>query len=579
MPGIYGYIKRDEKDNYLNNMSKNLMYQNYFKKDENFNDRNIEASHIHLGKMKKNTDFFFKKGIYISIEGEQYDSNYISFENLLFDSYKEQKLKSTLNKLDGYFNAVIYDSNIKKVFLISDRYGMRMLYYYFNKGHFAWSGEVKGLLGIDFLDKSIDKKQIECFMDLGYLLEDNTLHKHINLIKPSTIMTFDIESAELTQEYYWKWSEIKQQNIPFDDAVDKLGILFLNAVGKRFNQNEKIGISLSGGLDSRAIFAAVNKLYPIFNGYAYTFGVKGCDDIEIAKQCIANTNWKHKIFHFSNNNWFELRKEKVWFSDGMLNIMHMHGSEFGSEVSKIIDFNLSGYAGDVVLGGGWFDKLPLNKRASKHNLKIFYKNYIDICNIEDDFYNLNHCEPHLYMNRVRRFTNMGTVNGLYNLNLRKPFFDNKLIEFIYSISDEYRKNNKLYSTMLLKFFPDFFKDIPWQRTGITIDKEISNNLPAKIMRKSKSILYKLKVLKNKKYFIDYQELIKEKRVSKYLNQILNLRNSCFSKYTNENYKDMYLLQHLNNNENYSDKILRAATIELYLKKVTIESSTDNKPEV
>lgn len=53
--------------------------------------------------------------------------------------------------------------------------------------------------------------------------------------------------------------------------------------------DEKIGISLSGGLDNRAIFAAVNHLYPDYKGYAYTFGVPECDDITIAEQVIARS--------------------------------------------------------------------------------------------------------------------------------------------------------------------------------------------------------------------------------------------------------------------------------------------------
>jgi len=370
----------------------------HFLKDDDFIDSSFEASHLHLGKMKKDTKSFVKKGIYVSIEGEQYDYKESDFEELIYNAYINGNLEDFLNKLDGYFNAVIYDSNIQKVFLISDRYGMRMLYFYFKDGYFAFSGEIKGLLGLDFVDSSIDSSQIDCFMDLGYLLEDNTWHSHIKLIKPASIMEFDIESKELTEKYYWKWSEIKPQNISFDEAVYKLGNLWLEAVKKRFNPDEKIGIPLSGGLDSRAIFAAVNKLYPDYSGYSYTFGIPNCDDIKIVKSCISRTKWKHIEFDLTSANWFESRKKKVWYTDGMMNMMHMHGSEFLNEVSDNVDIILNGYSGDVVLGGGWFNVIPCDVRATKANLQYFYKNQIETCNIADDFYDIKHCEPHLYMN-------------------------------------------------------------------------------------------------------------------------------------------------------------------------------------
>jgi len=567
MPGIYGYIKQNQQDNLLANMTDKLYHHSHFVKDEEFNDDYFQASHVHLGKMKKDTKSFVKNGVYVSIGGEQYDYKESSFEELIFEAYSNGNLEEFLNKLDGYYNAVIYDSNKQKVFLISDRYGMRMLYFYFKDGHFAFSSEVKGLLGLDFVDSSIDTAQIECFMDLGYLLEDNTWHKYIKLIKPASIIEFDINTKELTQRYYWKWSEIKPQNISFDVAVDKLGELWLEAVGKRFNPTEKIGIALSGGLDSRAILAAVNKLYPDFKGYSFTFGIPKCDDIRIAKQCIARTKWQHKKFYFTSDNWFEPRKKKVWLTDGMMNMMHMHGSEFLDEVSANIDFSLNGYAGDVVLGGGWFAQLPTDTRATKRNLKSFYKQYIDICNIEDNFYDIQHVEPHLYMNRVRRFTNMGTVNGLYKVDQRKPFFDNKLVEFIYSISDEYRKDNKLYSAMLLKFFPKFYKDIPWQKTGITIDKKISNSLMSKVIKKAKRIPYKLGILKNTNSYADYKNWLKDSDVSKDISNILEKQTSQYQKYTDIDFKQKYLLPHLNGERDYSEEILRSVTIEIYLKSI------------
>lgn len=569
MPGIYGYIKKDKEDNQLENMTKILNHQQHFIKEDDFVDENFSSSHIHLGNFKTTKDMFFKDGIYISIEGEQYDYENTSFVELVFESYIENCLDIFLNKLDGYFNAVIYDSNLKKLFLISDRYGMRMLYFYYKDGNFAFSSEVKGLLALDFVDKEIDPNQIDVFMDLGYLLEDNTWHKHIKLIKPATILEFDIDTKELNHRYYWKWSEIKPSNLSFDEAVDKLGELWLKAVEKRFNPNEKIGISLSGGLDSRAIFAAVNTLYPDSEGIAYTFGIPNCDDIKIAKQCVSQTKWKHKEFYFTSDNWFEPRKDsRVWFSDGMKSIRHMHGSEFSEEIRKNNSIIIGGVFGDIILRfSSLQDKDDVhNKRINKELSKLFYKNYSSKDFIMDDFYDIKNCEPFLLMNDGRRFSNMGVLNVSDKFSMRLPFFDNKLIEFIYSINDEYRKDNKLYSSMLLKKFPKFFQTIPWSNTGKIVGA--SNNLSKlkKLLNKIKRIPYKFGLL-NDKEFVDYPKWISEKKVNNTLKKLLNYNGSLYSKYTDRNFKIEYLDKNFIRFRKYDEKILRAATIEIYLQKL------------
>lgn len=568
MPGVYGYIKRFREDNQLKAMTKILYHNENFIKEDDFNDDTFAYSHIHLGNMKSYDGLFFRDGIYIAVEGEQYDYKNINFEDLIFKAYTENNLDSFLNKLDGYFNAMIYDSIKKKVFLISDRYGLRMLYFYYKDGNFAFSGEVKGLLGLDFVNKEFDGSQIDIFMNVGHLLEDNTWYKYIKLMRPATIMELDIDSSGLTQKYYWKWSEIKPSNIGFDDAVDRLGEIWLKAVKKRFNQECNVGVLLSGGLDSRAIFAAINKLYPKYEGVAYTFGISNCDDIKIAKQCIEQTKWKHKEFYFTNNNWFEPRKNRIWFTDGMLNLKHMHGSEFFKAIGNDKRFIIGGVFGDIILR---FTSLQgkdaaYDKRVNNELAQLFYKGYSNQDFIMDSFYNINNCDPFTLMNDGRRFSNMGVFNTSDSFDFRVPFFDNALIEFIYSVSDSYRKDNRLYSSMLLKFFPEFFKYIPWANTGKTIDKKMSSNKIMTILKKIKRIPYKMGLLYDGG-FVDYLKWIEQKEVKKELNDLLDPGRALYSKYTNVDFKFKYLNKKLKGIRKYDEMILRAATIEIYLRKL------------
>jgi len=160
---------------------------------------------------------------------------------------------------------------------------------------------------------------------------------------------------------------------------------------------------------------------------------------------------------------------------------------------------------------------------------------------------------------------MGTVNGLNQVDHRKPFFDNKVIEFIYSIPDEYRKNNKLYSAMLLKFFPEFFQNIPWQKTGKTIDKKISNSLISKVIRKIKRAPYTLGILKDTNSYTDYKNWLKNSIASKEISNILEKKTSQYQKYADIDFKKEYLTPHLNGEKVYSEEILRATTIEYYLR--------------
>lgn len=576
MPGIFGFIKKNQKSS-LHSMQQAMTLYPPFKQDNLFEDDLIAASRVHLGKIGEQSSPTKQGSLLAWIEGEAYNlaelapsfgySSDTSFATALLTVYENNKLDSFLNKLDGYFCACIYDQKKSEVKLISDRYGMRMLYWYMNEGKFAWASEVKGILALDGIDKTIDPISFDCFMELGYLLGEHTWFDKIKLIKPATVLSFNLRSGNITQYHYWSWAEITPSSLTFDEAVDELGKRFIKAVERRFNPNEKIGITLSGGLDSRIIFAAVDHLYPNYKGNAFTFGVNGCDDIILAKQVTDRSNWKHTEYYFTSDNWLKPRVEKVWNTDGMKDMKHMHGGEFLDNIVSHIGVNLNGYGGGLMTG-----ELLSDKNFKLHTLVAnkFTNRWSGLITCNDKFYSENY-EAIVYMNRNRRFTNMGTVNSLIALENRKPIMDNAVVELLTSLPREFRKDNKLYAATLLKFFPKYFKDIPWQRTGKPVGLTPKRSFIERAFNRGIRELNKILGIKSSKDYTDYNNWIRSPEVSNYLMKLLNVEDAEYSKVTDINLLEKYLLPHLQSkHKDYSDKVLRAATVEIYLKKVAVK---------
>ena len=70
----------------------------------------------------------------------------------------------------------------------------------------------------------------------------------------------------------------------------------------------------------------------------------------------------------------------MWKTDGMLNMYHMHYPHIMHEIEQLIDINLSGFSGDLVLGGSYLEKIYkifftkkfLNKRINADIAKLYY---------------------------------------------------------------------------------------------------------------------------------------------------------------------------------------------------------------
>lgn len=578
MPGLYGVVNSESASSNLESMTKSMYLYNHLIQDELFCDGIIAASRVSTGKVGELTSPVKLDSYAIWIEGEAYNVpnvasdlglEALTFSDLLLAAEQSGQLNQCLNKIDGYFCAALYNSESKKLKLMSDRYGMRLLYWYHKDGMMAWGSEVKAILAVNNVNKKLDSTSFECFMELGYLMGEHTWFEYIQLIKPASVIEYDLASDKAYQYHYWKWSEIEPSNMSFDEAANKLGKCFIQAVAKRFNPNEQIGISLSGGLDSRAIFAAVDHLHPDYNGYAYTFGITGCDDSTIAEQVIScSKKWQHENFYFSADNWFQPRIEKVWATDGMLDMMQMHGSEFLPNIVNHIEVNLNGYAGDTIFGGGFLTNVPLNQRISDDNSRAFYGRFSHLTDIDNDFYDIECVEPHLYMNRVRRFTIYGSVNALSWIDQRKPFFDNRVVELIFSLPDDYRANNRLYSAMLQNFFPKYFRSIPWQKTGKPAGVIKKASIPTRAVRKGVRIFKQLTGIKSTLGYTDYPNWIRNKKVSEQLREVLDPKTARYTMLTEDRLAKLWLEPHLSDDSvDHSNQILRAATIEIYLRKV------------
>ncbi|TCD46811.1 hypothetical protein [Chlorobium sp. N1] len=200
--------------------------------------------------------------------------------------------------------------------------------------------------------------------------------------------------------------------------------------------------------------------------------------------------------------------------------------------------------------------------------KSLFKGYFEFKGLESFYGALNRVEPIIYVNRQRRFTNMGTVNVLRELCQRKPIVDNSVFELLMAIPNQYRESNKLYAAWVRRKFPDFFRDIPWQKTGKVVGEIKTRSIPERAIAKAIRTARSIWGISDKKNYTEYPAWIREASVSSYLSDLLKPEESVYSDYAAEDWYQEYLRPHLSNTaHDKSDMVLRAATVEIYLRKV------------
>ncbi len=583
MPGIIGIIKSNIHNDYKKQLeaATDLMFHyDFYKKDIIIETNNIVASKVDLDILSKKSMPITENNVYCWFSGEVYNleelntkfkSNFENFENLLITAYKENYLKEVLNITNGDFHCALYDKDKREIKLFSDRFGFKHLYIYKDENNFAWSAEIKAFQAFDDFKFELDKDFVFSFLDCRHPIGTNTPFQNVKLAHYSSIYTYKIDEKELSKEYYWKWSDIKPSNISFNKASQKLPGLLKDAIEKRIKHHNNIAVQISGGLDSRAILATVNKEKIKL---AYTFGNENTVDTIIARQVSKTKQIPHQVDDYTKDDFLADQKFKtIWMTDGQFDLFHMHASDGVRRLKEDhgCDVTINGYWGDVIFGETFLYRENLEAKMTPHIAAKYYKNWIKLQDCTDDFYDIDKRTAYIFSSRGPRFISYGAhPNAIFFL---KPFMDNDIIDFIFSLPEEYRVNNALYSKAMIKTYPKYFKYIPWSKDQKKLKVERYYTNPNFLQKAT------IKIAKMKHKFLELfskpsekigtelidKALYKEKEIVEKVKRILG-SNTMFESETGINPYNEYWIPFLNGDNTYFSKATTSLTIEIYLQQ-------------
>jgi asparagine synthase (glutamine-hydrolysing) len=368
---------------------------------------------------------------------------------------------------DGAFCAVVSNPAAGVVQVISDRFGLRPLYWTVQDGRLLWSSNLGGFLGYPGFTARLDARAVDEFMTCGHVIGARTLFAGVELLEPATVLTFTVADAAVTQARYWEWGRIRPVGpLRLDDAADELGRVLIHAIAERARPEERVAVSLSGGLDSRAILAATpprDEALP-----AVTFGRPACVDIAIARRVAALKGACHEVVSITSDTWLAPRFAGVWWTDGQLNLTSMHGMEAADVYRDVCDLHLDGYGGDFVLGGMYMGDPSTYDRFSPDLVARRMKCELAFLGDLSAWEHRGRSDYYLLQNRARRMNNAGTRFMQVLVEERKPFLANAVVEFALGLPDALRARGLLYRRMLLRTFPAYYRRIPWASIGVPI---------------------------------------------------------------------------------------------------------------
>jgi len=181
--------------------------------------------------------------------------------------------------LNGFFCGIVIDLARNEVTLFNDRYGMQRIYYNESDGTFLFCSEAKALLKTCKKLREIDHSSLGQLLSMGCVLGDRTLFRNVKLLPGGHLWRFRKARCEERKRYFDRKEWENQGILNAEDFYGELRTTFRKIVPRYVDCREPVGVSLTGGLDTRLIMAYVSRgdgLLP-----CYTFGGMYHDSFDV----------------------------------------------------------------------------------------------------------------------------------------------------------------------------------------------------------------------------------------------------------------------------------------------------------
>ncbi|MFN0171058.1 MAG: hypothetical protein ACKV22_31960 [Bryobacteraceae bacterium] len=157
--------------------------------------------------------------------------------------------------LNGRFHGIVSDRVSGTAILFNDRFGLHRIYYHETSDVFYFAAEAKAILKVRPELRAADPRGLGEFVVCGCVLENRTLFRGIHVLPPGSAWVFQRGALKEKTAYFgpkeWEQQEELEPEayyIAFRDA-------FVRNLPRYFNGRERVGVSLTGGLDTRIIMA------------------------------------------------------------------------------------------------------------------------------------------------------------------------------------------------------------------------------------------------------------------------------------------------------------------------------------
>ncbi len=331
---------------------------------------------------------------------------------LLLQKHKKNPIKA-INKLNGDFAFAFFykEKNKLKGFLARDVFGIKPLWYYFDKNNFYFASERKAL------PKAIKNIAID--------------------LNPRILLKVELGKEVKVKEKYLGFFEYFQKEEDYESAKKRTENLIRKSIKNRIKSDKKVAVLVSGGVDSSLIAKLAEKCKKDILFYNISTTKKGIDK-EFAEKLQKYLNNKIKFITVDEEEVIKIIPKAIKIIETADPIkvsialpFYFLAKQMQKDKIRVV---LVGNGADSLFCG--FSRFLSQYSPTKDSISKLRKLYDTDCYRDD------------------------TIFMHFGIEARFPYLDKELVKYVLSLPDKYKIDNNNRKIILRdiarKYLPDEF---------------------------------------------------------------------------------------------------------------------------
>ncbi|MGO9515758.1 MAG: asparagine synthase-related protein [Candidatus Korobacteraceae bacterium] len=333
--------------------------------------------------------------------------------------------------LNGRFHGLVADRRNGTAMLFNDRYGLQRLYYHEAQDVFYFAAEAKAILKVRPELRAMDQRGLGEFIVCGCVLENRTLFPGIHVLPPGAAWSFRGGKLEKKGTYFEprEWEELEP--LKPEEYYSHLRDVFVKNLPRFFEGQERIGVSLTGGLDTRIIMAW-RKAQP--NSLpCYTFGSMYRDhqDVILARRVARICGQQHEVITTGDeflSRFAHYAERTIYLTDGCVDLSRSPDLYVNEKARVIAPVRMVGtYGSEMLLHAVMF-------KAGKPAAGLFQQELLPQLQRAKETYDASRRgHPVTFIAFRQSPWHHYGVLGLEQtqVGVRTPYLDNELVQTVY----------------------------------------------------------------------------------------------------------------------------------------------------